>query len=60
MIQKPGVHLVARLRDAARDGQIFISSRIAAVLEDGMRVAEIGDLSLKRLRRAVAVCDVVQ
>ncbi|MGH7109218.1 MAG: adenylate/guanylate cyclase domain-containing protein [Stellaceae bacterium] len=51
-------NLAARLCAEAQDGQILISGRIAAAVEDTVRLEEIGDLALKGLSQAVAVYNV--
>jgi len=51
-------NLAARLCDAAQDGQILISGRIATAVEGVATLEEIGDLSLKGLSQAVAVFNV--
>ena len=51
-------NLAARLCAEAKDGQILISSRVAAAVEDAVRLEEIGDLALKGLMQAVAVYNV--
>ena len=51
-------NLAARLCDAAADGQILVSKRIAGVVEGNTRLEEIGDLALKGLSQAVAVFNV--
>ena len=51
-------NLAARLCAEARDGQILISRRVAAAVEDTVRLEEIGDLALKGLMQAVAVYNV--
>jgi two-component system NtrC family sensor kinase len=43
---------------AAEDGQILVSARVAAAVEDGIRLEEIGDLALKGLSQEVAVFNV--
>jgi class 3 adenylate cyclase len=52
-------NLAARLCAEAQDGQILVSGRIAAAVEDKVRLEEIGDLALKGLTQAVAVYNVV-
>ena len=52
-------NLASRLCDAALDGQILISKRVAAAVEDAARLEEIGDLALKGLSQAVAVYNVI-
>src|SRR3954451_20003425 len=51
-------NLAARLCAEAKDGQILISRRVAAAVEDTVRFEEIGDLALKGLMQAVAVYNV--
>jgi adenylate cyclase len=51
-------NLAARLCDAAADGQILVSKRIAGAVEGDVRLEEIGDLALKGLSQAVAVFNV--
>ena len=51
-------NLAARLCAEAKDGQILISRRVAAAVEDTVRLEEIGDLALKGLMQAVAVYNV--
>lgn len=52
-------NLAARLCDAARDGQILISQRVAAVIEPPAHLQEIPDLPLKGLTRPGSVHHVV-
>jgi class 3 adenylate cyclase len=51
-------NLAARLCAEAKDGQILISRRVAAAVEDMVRLEEIGDLALKGLMQAVAVYNI--
>jgi class 3 adenylate cyclase/putative methionine-R-sulfoxide reductase with GAF domain len=51
-------NLAARLCAEAGDGQILISRRVAAAVENMARLEEIGDLALKGLMQAVAVYNV--
>jgi class 3 adenylate cyclase len=51
-------NLAARLCAEAKDGQILISRRVAAAVEDAVRLEEIGDLALKGLMQAVAVFNI--
>ena len=53
-------NLAARLCAEAEDGQILISRRVAAAVEDMVRLEEIGDLALKGLMQAVAVYNVTR
>ncbi|MGD9614110.1 MAG: GAF domain-containing protein [Alphaproteobacteria bacterium] len=51
-------NLAARLCAEAGDGQILVSRRVAAAVEDIVRLEEVGDLALKGLMQAVAVYNV--
>ena len=51
-------NLAARLCGEARDGQILLSKRVAAAVEGGVALEEIGNLPLKGLSQAVAVYNV--
>ena len=51
-------NLAARLCDAAADGQILVSKRIAGAVEGNVRVEEIGELTLKGLSQAVTAYNV--
>src|SRR5262249_18696612 len=42
-------NLAARLCDAAQDGQILVSQRVAGAVEAAFRLDEIGDVALKGL-----------
>jgi class 3 adenylate cyclase len=53
-------NLAARLCAEAKDGQILISRRVAAAVEDMVRLEEVGDLALKGLMQAVAVYNVAE
>src|SRR5690348_11064430 len=53
-------NLAARLCAEAKDGQILISSRIAAAAESIAPLEEIGDLALKGLSQAVAVYNIAR
>ena len=44
-------HLAARLCAAARDGQVFISQRVAAGVDQAASLEAIGELPLKGLTR---------
>jgi class 3 adenylate cyclase len=52
------INTAARLCEAAKDGQILVTSRFAAAVAEAADVREIGPLTLKGLRRALAVCNV--
>ena len=51
-------NLAARLCGEARDGQILLSTRVAAAVEGDVILEEIGSLALKGLSQAVAVYNV--
>jgi adenylate cyclase len=51
-------NLAARLCDEARDGQILVTRRIAAAIDNLAEFAPLGDLTLKGLSRPVAVSNV--
>ncbi len=53
------VSLAHRLCAAAQSGQVLISPRVFAAVEDSCEVAPIGELSLKGFHRPVAAYDVV-
>src|SRR5579862_2198733 len=53
-------NLAARLCDAAADGQILVSKRIAGAVEAGRRLEEIGEIALKGLSQAVAVYNIAR
>jgi class 3 adenylate cyclase len=52
-------NLASRLCDAALDGQILISKRVAGAVEGNARLEEIGDLALKGLSQAIGVYNVM-
>jgi class 3 adenylate cyclase len=52
-------NLASRLCAEARDGQILVSRRIGAAVEDTVKLEEIGNLALKGLSQAVAVYNVI-
>jgi class 3 adenylate cyclase len=52
-------NLASRLCDAARDGQIFVSQRIAADLDNVVSLDEIGEVPLKGLTRPGIVFQVL-
>ena len=51
-------NLASRLCGEAKDGQILLSKRVAAAVEEIVRVEEVGNLALKGLSQAVAVYNV--
>jgi len=51
-------NLAARLCAEAQDGQILVSQRVAAAVEESVKLEEIGNLALKGLSQAVAVYNV--
>jgi adenylate cyclase len=53
-------NLASRLCAEAKDGQILVSQRIAAVAEGIAGLEEIGDVALKGLSQAVAVYNITQ
>jgi adenylate cyclase len=53
-------NLASRLCSEAKDGQILVSQRIAAVAEGIGRLEEIGDVALKGLSQAVAVYNIAR
>ena len=53
-------NLASRLCDAAKDGQILVSSRIARAVEGVATLENLGNLELKGLRRPVAAFNVVE
>ena len=52
-------NLAARLCDAAKDGQVLVSQRIATALEPLVALEPVGELALKGLARPVPACNVV-
>lgn len=52
-------NLASRLADEARGGQILITQRLHAEVEDAVEVEPVGEFSLKGFRRPVAAFDVV-
>ena len=53
-------NLASRLCDAAADGQILVSKRVAGAVDGDVRLEEIGDLALKGLGQEVAVYNVAR
>jgi class 3 adenylate cyclase/ActR/RegA family two-component response regulator len=53
-------NLASRLCDAAADGQILVSQRVAGAVEDSVQLDEVGDLALKGLSQAIAVYNVMR
>ena len=51
-------NLAARLCAEAKDGQILVSSRVAAAVEDGAGLEQVADVSLKGLSQPVVVYNV--
>ena len=49
------VNLAARLCDRAEDGEILLSPRTAAAIEDGFQVESNGEITLKGIREPVEV-----
>lgn len=52
------INTAARLCEAAKNGQILVTSRIATVVADTAELTDIGQLSLKGLSRPLAVSNV--
>jgi class 3 adenylate cyclase len=52
------INTAARLCDTAKDGQILVTSRVAAAAAEVADVREIGPLTFKGLSRPLAVCNV--
>ena len=52
------INTAARLCEAAKDGQVLITSRVAAAVAGVADIREIGPLTFKGLRRPLAVCNV--
>jgi class 3 adenylate cyclase len=52
------INTAARLCEAAKDGQILVTSRIAAAVAETADVRDIGPLQLKGLSRPLAVSNV--
>jgi class 3 adenylate cyclase len=53
------VNTAARLSDAASDGQILVTSRVASAVGDFAELSDIGTLAIKGLSRPLAVSNVV-
>jgi len=53
------INLAARLCDMAESGQILVTRRIVAAVENAARVEPLGDFAVKGLARPVAVANVV-
>lgn len=52
------INTAARLCERAKDGQILVTSRVAAAVSDAADVDDIGQLTLKGLSRPLAVSNV--
>ena len=52
------INTAARLCEAAKDGQILVTSRVATAVAELADVKEIGPLKFKGLSRPLAVCNV--
>jgi class 3 adenylate cyclase len=52
------INTAARLCEIAKDGQILVTSRVAAAVAEVADVREIGPLTFKGLSRPLAVCNV--
>jgi len=53
-------NLAARLCDEARDGQILVSQRVYAQVEELVEAEPVGELTLKGLHRPVTTYDVLR
>jgi class 3 adenylate cyclase len=53
------VNTAARLSDAAADGQILVTSRVAGAVGDFAELGDIGSLAIKGLSRSLVVSNVV-
>lgn len=53
------VNTAARLSDAASDGQILVTSRVATAIADFAELSDIGTLTIKGLSRPLVVSNVV-
>jgi adenylate cyclase len=56
----PATNLASRLCDAAQPGQILISQRVLASVEDLVEAESVGELALKGLRNPVPAYNVVR
>jgi class 3 adenylate cyclase len=54
------VNIAARLSDAAKDGQILATSRVAAAVVDIAELVDMGALAVKGLSRPLAVVNVAE
>lgn len=52
------INTAARLCEAAKNGQILVTSRIAAAVADTAEIRDVGTLTVKGLRRALSVSNV--
>ena len=52
------INTAARLCESAKDGQILVTSRVAAAVAEAANVTEIGQLTFKGLSRPLAVSNV--
>src|SRR5262249_5771389 len=52
------INTAARLCETAKDGQILVTSRVAAAVSEVADVKEIGPLTFKGLSRPLVVCNV--
>jgi class 3 adenylate cyclase len=52
------INTAARLCEAAKDGQILVTSRVAAAVAEVAEVEEIGPLTFKGLSRPLVICNV--
>jgi adenylate cyclase len=56
----PATNLASRLCDAAQGGNILISQRVFAAVEELVEAESVGELSLKGLRHPVPAYNVVR
>jgi class 3 adenylate cyclase len=54
----PDTNLASRLSSHAEPGQILISQRVYAAIEEGVEAAEVGELELKGFGRPVPAYEV--
>jgi class 3 adenylate cyclase len=52
------INTAARLCEAAKDGQILVTSRVATAVAEVAEIGEMGPLTFKGLSRPLAVCNV--
>ena len=52
------INTAARLCEAAKDGQIFVTARVAAAVAEAADLRDVGPMAIKGLSRRIAVADV--